>query len=47
VIYLSDKYAGTEVSVASKRMLDTAGVSHRKVQVKRKNIELSFDEKDV
>jgi dCMP deaminase len=47
VIYLSDKYDGTEVSVASKRMLDTAGVSHRKVEVKRKSIELSFDEKDV
>jgi dCMP deaminase len=47
VIYLSDKYDGTDVSKASKRMLDNAGVSHRKVEVKRKNIELSFDEKDV
>ena len=47
VIYLSDKYDGTDVSIASKRMLDTAGVSYRKVEVKRKNIELSFDEKDV
>lgn len=47
VIYLSDKYAGTDVSIASKRMLDAAGISCRKVQVNRKNIELSFDEKDV
>lgn len=47
VIYLSDKYDGTDVSKASKKMLDTAGVSYRKVEVKRKNIELSFDEKDV
>jgi dCMP deaminase len=47
IIYLSDKYNGTEVSIASKRMLDTAGVLYRKVEVKRKNIELSFDEKDV
>ncbi len=47
VIYLSDKYDGTPVSVASKRMLDAAGISYRKVEVKRKNIELSFDEKDV
>jgi dCMP deaminase len=47
IIYLSDKYNGTEVSIASKRMLDTACVSYRKVEVKRKNIELSFDEKDV
>lgn len=47
VIYLSDKYAGTEVSVASKKMLDTAGVSYRKVQVHRSHIALSFEEKDV
>lgn len=47
VIFLSDKYAGTEVSVASRRMLDTAGVTCRKVEVKRKAIELSFDEKNV
>jgi dCMP deaminase len=47
VIYLSDKYANTEVSVASKRMLDTAGVSYRKVQVRRNSIELSFDESSV
>jgi dCMP deaminase len=47
VIYLSDKYAGTDVSIASKRMLDTAAVSYRQVMVKRNKIELSFDEKDV
>ena len=47
VIYLSDKYDGTEVSIASKRMLDTAGVGHRKVEVNRKGIELSFDEETV
>lgn len=47
VIYLSNKYDGTEVSIASKRMLDSAGVAHRKVEVNRKTIELSFDEKDV
>jgi dCMP deaminase len=47
VIFLSDKYAGTDVSVASKRMLETAGVAYRKVEVQRSRIELSFDEKDV
>lgn len=47
VIYLSDKYDGTEVSRASKRMLDSAGITYRKVEVNRKHIELSFDEKDV
>lgn len=47
VIYLSDKYEGTEVSIASKRMLDTTGVRYRKVAVKRSNITLSFDERFV
>jgi dCMP deaminase len=47
VIYLSDKYNGSDASVASKRMLDTAGVSYRKVKVNRTNIVLSFDEKNV
>jgi dCMP deaminase len=44
VIYLSDKYDGTEVSIASKRMLGTAGIATRKVVVNRPGIELSFDE---
>jgi dCMP deaminase len=47
VIFLSDKYDGTDVSVASKKMLDTASVTYRKVQVNRETIELSFDEKKV
>jgi dCMP deaminase len=47
VIFLSDKYNGSDVSVASKRMLDTAGVVYRKVVVQRRRIELSFDEQDV
>lgn len=47
VIYLSDKYAGTEVSVASKHLLHNAGVTFRKVEVRRKSVTLSFDEKDV
>jgi len=47
VIYLSDKYEGTEVSRASKRLLDTTGVVYRKVDINRSSIELSFDERDV
>ena len=47
VIYLSDKYNGTEISIASRRMLDTAGVGHRKVVANRNGIELSFDEETV
>jgi len=47
VIYLSDKYYGSEVSTASRRLLDAAGVSLRKAEVARSSITLSFDEKDV
>jgi len=47
VIYLSDKYAGHEVFVASRNMLDKAGVSCRKVQSGISRIELSFNEQDV
>lgn len=43
VIYLSDKYEGTEVTRASKKMLDTAGVSYRQVIPGVKEIVLSFD----
>lgn len=47
IIYLSDKYDGSDTSVASKRMLETAGVSYRKVESHITKIELSFEEKDV
>lgn len=44
VIYLSDKYSGTDVSKASKAMLEKAGVKYRKVYSKTGDIVLSFDE---
>lgn len=47
VIFLSDKYDGSETSRASKKMLDCAGVTYRKVSTSLGKIELSFDEKDV
>ena len=47
VIFLSDKYDGTETSKASKRMLDMAKISYRKVFSKNSKIELSFNEGDV
>ncbi|MGZ5287051.1 MAG: deoxycytidylate deaminase [Flavisolibacter sp.] len=47
VIFLSDKYDGTDVSTASKRLLKSSGVCYRKVQVNRNSIELSFDENQV
>lgn len=47
VIYLSDKYEGTDVFKASKIMLDKAGVSYRKVVAGIKSLQLSFNEADV
>lgn len=47
IIYLSDKYEGTDVFKASKIMLDKAGVSYRKVAAKITSLTLSFNEKDV
>jgi len=46
VVYLSDKYNGSDTSIASKKMLDTAGISYRKA-ISRMQLHLSFDETDV
>ncbi len=43
VIYLSDKYAHTPSTVASKRMLDAAGVSYRPLNTCRQALTLSFE----
>jgi hypothetical protein len=47
VIYLSDKYATTDASVASKNMLAKAGVAYRQVKPGTEKIVLSFNEVDV
>ena len=47
VIYLSDKYAETDTAKASRRMLDTASVIHRKVHATITSLVLSFNEADV
>jgi dCMP deaminase len=47
VIYLSDKYAGNDVFKASKIMLDTAGVSYRKVYSTITSLVLSYNDGDV
>ena len=47
VIYLSDKYADTEIFKASKILLEKAGISSRKVKTKLSNISLSFDAENV
>lgn len=43
VVYLSDKYADTPATCASKRMLASAGVSLRRLEKVRSKLELSFD----
>ncbi len=43
VIYLSDKYFGTESTVASRRMLDAAGIRLTRLQPTRSQIVLRFD----
>lgn len=47
VVYLSDKYNGQDSAVASRRMLETAGVSCRKVTTSLEELTLSFRESDV
>jgi len=47
VIYLSDKYDGTDPSKAAKRMLEKAGIHFRKVKVSVTGLILSFNEEDV
>lgn len=43
IIYLSDKYNGTTSDIASKRMLNAAGVKLRKFEPTQKKIVLDFD----
>ncbi len=42
VIYLYDKYSDSEGTIASKRMLNDAGVKLTKLQVKTEKIEINF-----
>lgn len=46
LVYLSDKYNGTESNIASKKMLDSAGVVYRKLNSKLKGLTLSFLDSD-
>jgi dCMP deaminase len=47
VIYLSDKYAGTDTAKASKLMLEKAGVQYRQVKSTIPILFLSFNQEDV
>ena len=42
VVYLSDKYAGTPGNIASKRMLDAAGVKYTRLKPDTKSITLDM-----
>ncbi len=42
IVYLSDKYDGTDSVIASKRMLNQAGVRLRKLRLNRPDITISF-----
>lgn len=42
IVYLSDKYASTDINKASKKMLDAAGVKYRKLETEREELRLNF-----
>ena len=46
VIYLSDKYADTPATMASKRMMEAAGVSYRRLQTGLQELTLDFRIRD-
>ena len=43
VIYLSDKYDGTDANIASKIILDSCNIKYRKFETDRKDIVLNFE----
>lgn len=47
VVYLSDKYEGTDAAKAAKMMLTKSGIQYRKVVTNIPDLVLSFDERDV
>ncbi len=46
VVYLSDKYAGEDIFIAARRILDGAGVKLRQLKPARTKIELSLEVPD-
>ena len=46
IVYLSDKYRATQSNMASKKMLDSAGVKYEKLNTDLKKLEVSFDDID-
>ena len=46
VVYLSDKYADTPATLASKRMMDASGVTYRRLQTDLEDLVLDFRIRD-
>ena len=44
VLYISDKYADSDSTRASKRMMDAAGVEYKKIEINHGSIVIDFDE---
>lgn len=42
IVYLSDKYKGTDIVIASKRMLDQSKVTYRQLKTERTELTLSL-----
>ncbi|MBP3692060.1 MAG: cytidine deaminase, partial [Clostridia bacterium] len=42
IIYMSDKYSNTAATIASKKMLDSAGVKYREYKPTGKKIEINL-----
>jgi dCMP deaminase len=47
VVFLSDKYDGSDSNKASKMMFDSSGVTYRKIDLSEIKIEISFREEDI
>lgn len=47
VVYLSDKYMGTDSNTASKMMFDASGVRYRQLHPKKGKIEISLNIEDI
>ena len=47
VVYISDKYANTMGTRASKRMFEAAGVKMTKLETKKDSVLIDFDEKKI
>lgn len=47
VVYLSDKYSDTDMVKASKRLLNSAGVTMTKLEPKNKELNISFNVEDI